>query len=71
VCPGDTDTPLLRSEAGQLGVDEAAFLVESARRPLARLGRPEDSAQAVVYLVSDAASWVTGTTVVVDGGGIA
>jgi NAD(P)-dependent dehydrogenase (short-subunit alcohol dehydrogenase family) len=71
VCPGDTDTPLLRSEAGQLGVDEATFLVESARRPLARLGRPEDSARAVLYLVSDAAAWVTGTTVVVDGGGIA
>jgi len=71
VCPGDTDTPLLRSEAGQLGVDEGTFLAESARRPLARLGRPEDTAQAVLYLVSDAAAWVTGTTVVVDGGGIA
>lgn len=71
VCPGDTDTPLLRSEARQLGVDEAAFLAESAARPLARLGTPEDVARAVLYLVSDASSWVTGSILVVDGGGIA
>ena len=71
VCPGDTDTPLLRGEARQLGVDEAMFLAASADRPLARLGRPEDAAQAVLYLVSDAAAWVTGSTLVVDGGGIA
>jgi NAD(P)-dependent dehydrogenase (short-subunit alcohol dehydrogenase family) len=71
VCPGDTDTPLLRSEARQLGVDEAAFLAESAERPLARLGTPEDVARAVLYLVSDASSWVTGSILVVDGGGIA
>ncbi len=38
VCPGDTDTPLLRSEAQQLGEDEAAFLASSAERPIRRLG---------------------------------
>ena len=71
VCPGDTDTPLLREEAEQLGEDVAAFLVSSAERPIRRLGTPEDTARAVVFLVSDAASWVTGTTLVVDGGGLA
>ncbi len=71
VCPGDTDTPLLRSEAGQLGEELAAFLVASAERPLRRLGTPDDTAQAVLYLASDAAAWVTGTTLVVDGGGLA
>jgi NAD(P)-dependent dehydrogenase (short-subunit alcohol dehydrogenase family) len=71
VCPGDTDTPMLRAEARQLGVSEAEFLVASADRPLARIGTPDDIAQAILYLVSDAASWVTGTTLVVDGGGIA
>jgi NAD(P)-dependent dehydrogenase (short-subunit alcohol dehydrogenase family) len=71
VCPGDTDTPMLRSEARQLGEDEATFLAGSADRPLARLGTPEDIARAVVYLASDAASWVTGSILVVDGGGLA
>lgn len=37
--------------------------------PLGRLGVPEDVASAIVFLVSDAASWVTGHTLVVDGGG--
>jgi NAD(P)-dependent dehydrogenase (short-subunit alcohol dehydrogenase family) len=71
VCPGDTDTPLLRSEAEQLGEDVTAFLAASAERPIRRLGTPEDTARAVLYLVSDAASWVTGTMLVVDGGGLA
>ena len=71
VCPGDTDTPLLRSEARQLGEDEAAFMAAAADRPLARVGTPEDVARAVLYLVSDDAAWVTGTTLVVDGGGLA
>lgn len=71
VCPGDTDTPMLRAEARQLGIDEARFLAASADRPLARVGIPADIAQAILYLVSDAAAWVTGTTLVVDGGGIA
>jgi NAD(P)-dependent dehydrogenase (short-subunit alcohol dehydrogenase family) len=71
VCPGDTDTPLLHAEARQLGQPEQEFLVESAQRPLQRIGRPEEIAQAVLYLASDASSFVTGTTLVVDGGGLA
>jgi NAD(P)-dependent dehydrogenase (short-subunit alcohol dehydrogenase family) len=71
VCPGDPDTPLLRGEARQLGEDEAAFMAAAADRPLARVGAPEDTARAILYLVSDEAAWVTGTTLVVDGGGLA
>jgi len=71
VCPGDTDTAMLRDEASQLGEREADFLADAARRPLGRVGRPEDVAEAVLYLASDAASFVTGTTLVVDGGGLA
>jgi NAD(P)-dependent dehydrogenase (short-subunit alcohol dehydrogenase family) len=62
---------MLRAEARQLGEDETAFLAAAADRPLARLGMPEDIAQAILYLVSDASRWVTGTTLVVDGGGLA
>jgi len=49
----------------------AAGLAESdiaAGEPIGRLGRPEDVADAVVYLCSDRASYVTGTNFVVDGG---
>jgi NAD(P)-dependent dehydrogenase (short-subunit alcohol dehydrogenase family) len=71
VCPGDTDTGMLRSEAQQLGATEDKFLAEAADRPLGRIGNPQDIAQAVLYLVSDASSFVTGTVLVVDGGGLA
>jgi NAD(P)-dependent dehydrogenase (short-subunit alcohol dehydrogenase family) len=71
VCPGDTDTPMLRNEARQLGESEDDFLAEAAQRPLQRIGRPEDIAQAVLYLASDVSSFVTGTALVVDGGGLA
>jgi NAD(P)-dependent dehydrogenase (short-subunit alcohol dehydrogenase family) len=71
LCPGDTDTAMLRSEARQLGEAEDRFLSESARRPLGRMGKPEEIAQAALYLASDASSFVTGAAVVVDGGGLA
>jgi len=71
ICPGDTDTPLLRDEAKQLGQAEDTFLAEAAERPLKRYGQPIDIAQSVLYLVSDAASYVTGAVLAVDGGGTA
>jgi NAD(P)-dependent dehydrogenase (short-subunit alcohol dehydrogenase family) len=71
ICPGDTDTPMLRSEARQLGKPEEQFLAESAQRPLQRVGRPEEIAQAALYLASDASSFITGIALVVDGGGLA
>jgi NAD(P)-dependent dehydrogenase (short-subunit alcohol dehydrogenase family) len=71
ICPGDTDTAMLRTEARQLGQAEEPFLGESANRPLGRLGKPEEIAQAALYLASDAASFVTGAALVVDGGGLA
>lgn len=71
ICPGDIDTPMLRSECEQLGEEPATFLREAANRPIARVGTPEDVANAVLFLASGMATWITGTHLVVDGGGLA
>jgi len=71
LCPGDTDTPMLRSEARQLGEPLERFLAESAQNPLRRVATPDDVAQAALYLASPASSFVTGTALVVDGGFVA
>jgi NAD(P)-dependent dehydrogenase (short-subunit alcohol dehydrogenase family) len=71
ICPGDTDTAMLRTEAQQLGEPGDNFLKEAAHRPLGRVGKPEEIAQAALYLASEASSFVTGTALVVDGGGLA
>jgi len=71
VNPGDVDTGMLRDEARQLGQDQAGFLAEAAERPLNRMGQPSEIAAAVVWLASDESSYVTGSALVVDGGGIA
>jgi NAD(P)-dependent dehydrogenase (short-subunit alcohol dehydrogenase family) len=69
VSPGAVDTPLLRAArfAGQANQD-ALIADIGASLPLGRIGLPEDIAQAVLYLASDEASWVTGTNLVIDGG---
>ena len=75
VCPGDTDTDMLRDEGRQTGVatDEAsmeAYLKDcGSGRPLARIGLPEDIARAVLFFACDMSSWVTGAALSVDGGG--
>ena len=71
ICPGDTDTGMLREEAKQLGEENSRFLADAAKRPLGRVGIPEEIAQAALYLASDASSFVTGTALIVDGGGLA
>jgi len=71
VCPGDVETPMLLTECAQLGEDAAAFMREAANRPLARVGTPDDVANAVLFLASPMSSWITGAALVVDGGGLA
>jgi NAD(P)-dependent dehydrogenase (short-subunit alcohol dehydrogenase family) len=71
VCPGDTDTAMLRQEASDLGITVEEVIADSARRPLGRVGTPDDVAAAILWLASDASGWVTGATLLVDGGGLA
>ncbi|MFC2000589.1 SDR family oxidoreductase, partial [Chloroflexota bacterium] len=68
VCPGTTRTPLAeRFIAGDPRAEERM----NAMQPIGRMGRPEEIAEAVVWLCSDAASFVTGHAMVVDGGYVA
>jgi 3-oxoacyl-[acyl-carrier protein] reductase len=64
IAPGPTDTEALRKTAG----DYVKLIL--AQMPLARLGQTEDMVNACLFLLSDAASWITGQVVNVDGGQI-
>ena len=68
VCPGEVDTPMLASERS--APPTRAFLDDLADRtiPVGRLAQPEEIARVVVFLASDAASYMTGSLVAVDGG---
>lgn len=68
VCPGSTRTPMLE---GFMGADPAAERQILAGQPNRRLGEPEEIAAAVLWLCSDAASFVVGAVVAVDGGATA
>jgi NAD(P)-dependent dehydrogenase (short-subunit alcohol dehydrogenase family) len=57
----------------EMGADAAGTDLEGLAEsyPLQRLGRPEDVAQAILFLASDDSSWITGTELVIDGGSTA
>jgi NAD(P)-dependent dehydrogenase (short-subunit alcohol dehydrogenase family) len=65
VCPGTIRTPMLR---GFVGGDEDALESMGRRAPMGRLGEPEEVAEAIAWLLSDASSFVTGAVVEPDGG---
>jgi NAD(P)-dependent dehydrogenase (short-subunit alcohol dehydrogenase family) len=68
VCPGYIHTPLIEEALTSNPALEAQIV---ARHPVGRMGQPEEIAEAVVWLCSDAASFVTGHTMTVDGGYVA
>jgi len=65
VCPGTVDSPWVRRLVEEVGESLDAL---RARQPMGRLGTPEEIADAVLYLASDDAAFVTGTAFVIDGG---
>ena len=78
ICPGAIDTPMLRvfvNRPDQPGHNEAdpEALIKAAvtRNPMDRAARPEEIAEAAIFLLSDKASFVTGIAMPVDGGTLA
>lgn len=68
ICPGGIRTPMLERLLADRPEAEASVI---AAEPIGRMGKPEEIAEAVVWLCSDAASFVTGHAMVVDGGWVA
>lgn len=67
VCPGVIKTPMIDRFTGKQKEAEQAFI---AKKPMGRMGEPEEVATAVLWLCSDEASFVTGQALAVDGGWI-
>jgi NAD(P)-dependent dehydrogenase (short-subunit alcohol dehydrogenase family) len=74
VCPGAIETPMLEATfaaAGDAAARAAREALWTARHPVGRFGRPEEVAETVLFLLSDAAGFITGTALPVDGGRLA
>jgi NAD(P)-dependent dehydrogenase (short-subunit alcohol dehydrogenase family) len=63
VCPGEIDTPMMA-----IPLSEEALARIRSRQPMGRGGTPEEVAEAVIFLCSDGASFITGASLVIDGG---
>lgn len=65
VLPGMVETPL---KEGKSNITEEQWEINRQLYPLKRFGKPEEIAFGIIYLLSDASSWVTGTELIIDGG---
>jgi len=68
VCPGVIDTPLTREFLDRSDDPEALAAEYAAVAPMNRMGTPEEIASCILFLASDEASFVTGTSLIADGG---
>lgn len=68
ICPGTVDTPSLRGRIAAQPDPAAALDSFIARQPMGRFGKAEEIAAAALYLASDDSAFVTGQTLVIDGG---
>ena len=68
VCPGPTDTPLLKGITEAAADSQKVIAAMTRAVPMKRLGQPEEIAEAVAFLASDRAAFVTGQTLSVSGG---
>ena len=68
ICPGFVDTTMFEGFIAEQPDPEASLARSAGRTPLGRIGTPRDIADGFVYLASDDARWITGTSLVIDGG---
>jgi NAD(P)-dependent dehydrogenase (short-subunit alcohol dehydrogenase family) len=68
VCPGRVETPFVAARLKEYPDPAAAYREMVSTQAVGRMGRPEEIAAAVLYLVSDEAAFVTGSALVIDGG---
>ena len=68
ICPGFVDTPMFEGFIAEQPDPEASLARCAGRTPLGRIGTPCDIADGFVYLASDDARWITGISLVIDGG---
>lgn len=68
ICPGTVETPSLYDRMRAQGDVEKAKAAFIARQPMGRMAQPEEIAEMVVYLASDASAFITGQALVIDGG---
>ena len=68
ICPGRVETPWVTARVQEYPDPKAAYEEMCATQPMGRMGRPEEIAAAALYLASDEASFLTGTTLTPDGG---
>jgi len=72
LCPGDVETPMLDEDARMRGMTWEEYHEQAiAQRPMGRIGTSEEIAKAALFLASDDSTFMTGATLVVDGGGTA
>lgn len=68
ICPGPVDTPLIWNSAQAFADPDKAVEETAQATTLKRLGQPGDVASLALFLVSDAAAWISGSVLTIDGG---
>ena len=68
ICPGRTETPFVQARLAEYPDPEKYREIMSASHPLKRMAQPAEIAAATLYLASDESSYVTGSSLAIDGG---
>ena len=68
ICPGRVETPFVKARIAEYPNPEQAYAEMAATQAVGRMGTPAEIAACALYLASDEAAFVTGSTIIIDGG---